>query len=88
MAENDRFYSQDKGNVPLHMRYNFQTKSEHNILVWVAISPHGKTQALFFNNGLAITKEVYQNQCLDCGSMPFISKYYPRGGYVFWPDST
>ena len=70
----------------MNVRYKFQTKFEQKILVWVAISPRGKTKALFFKSGLAITKKIYQKECLDRGLIPFIRKYYPRGDYVFWPD--
>ena len=42
--------------------------------VLVAIYPRGKTKALFLNRGLAMPKEVYQNECLDHGLIPFIRK--------------
>ena len=35
LTGNDRFYSQDKENVPLFISYNFQNKLEQKILVWV-----------------------------------------------------
>jgi hypothetical protein len=68
------------------VKNKFKAKFEEKILVWVAISPRGKSKALFFKSGLAINQSIYKEQCLDKGLLPFIDKYYPRGGYVFWPD--
>ena len=88
LAGNDRFYSDDPQNAPLNVTSKFQTKFEEKVLVWIAISPRGKTKAIFFKSGLAINQHIYRKVCLDQGLIPFIQKYYPRGTYVFWPDLT
>ena len=86
LAGNDRFYSNNLQKTPLNVKNKFKAKFEAKVLVWVAISPRGKSKALFFKSGLAINQTIYKEQCLDKGLLPFIAKYYPRGGYVFWPD--
>jgi hypothetical protein len=86
LSGNDRFYSNNLQKTPFNVRNKFKAKFEQKILVWVAISPRGKSKVLFFKSGLAINQSIYKEQCLDKGLMSFIDEYYPRGGYVFWPD--
>ena len=86
LERNDRFYSNKLQNTLFNARNKFKAKFEEKILVWVAISPRGKSKALFFKSGLAINQSIYKEQCLDKGLVPFIDKYYSRCGYVFWPD--
>jgi hypothetical protein len=76
LAGNDRFYSNNLQKTPLNVKNKFKAKFEEKILVWVAISPRGKSKALFFKSGLAINQSIYKEQCLDKGLLPFIKKYY------------
>ena len=44
------------------------------------------SDAYFVPSGLAIRQDVYLENCIKKHLIPFINKYYPDGGYVFWPD--
>jgi hypothetical protein len=84
---NDRFYSSDIQKTPRDVKYKFKSKHEKKILVCFAISPKGMSEPYFVPSGLAVNQKVYLEECVKKRLIPFINKNYPKGGYVFWPDS-
>ena len=85
MAGNDRFYSDDINKTPDEVKYAHRQKFESKLLVWLAISPKGVTKPFFAPSGMAINQNTYLAILKD-HLEPFIDKFYPTGGYVFWPD--
>ena len=83
---NDSFYSDNVQQTPETVRNKFKSKYEKKIMVWLAISPRGVSAPYFIPSGLAVNQEVYIKECIMKRLEPMIKKYYPDGGYVFWPD--
>lgn len=86
LCGNDRFYSNNLQKTCQDVKNSYKSKFEPKLLVWIAISPRGKSKVVFFKSGLAINKNVYQKECLERRLIPFIKQYYSDGQYVFWPD--
>lgn len=85
MSGNDRFYSDDISKTPDRVKYAYAKKYESKLLVWLAVSPKGVTKPYFSPSGLAIDQHRYL-EIIQKHLEPFINRYYPTGGYVFWPD--
>lgn len=83
---NDCFYSDDINATADRVKYNFHAKFEQKVLVYLCIAPKGICTPYFVPSGLAINQQVYLDNCIKKHLVPFINKYYPKGGYVFWPD--
>jgi transposase len=83
---NDRFYSNDLNVTPDTVMFDFKTKYEQKLLVWLCISPKGVSKPYFIPSGLAVNQEVYLENIIKPYLEPFIEKHYPDGGFVFWPD--
>jgi transposase len=87
LSGNNFFYSSDKNNAPDDVRYKYAEKYEKKVLVWLAISPKGRTKALILKSKMAINKSVYLKKCIKARLMPFLNKKYKNHPkYVFWPD--
>ena len=86
LAGNDRFYSSKKKITPDNVKYKYKTKYEPKMLCWIAISPKGMINPLFFQSGLAINQEVYREKWLKTCLVPFVKRNYRRVKYVFWPN--
>ena len=83
---NDRFYSDDLNMTPDDAKFNFKAKYEKKLLVWLCISPKGVSKPFFVPSGLAVDGEVYLEQFIKKGIVPFIEQHYKKDEYVFWPD--
>ena len=68
------------------MRYKLVEKYEQKLLVWLAISPRGMTQAVFSKSGLAVNQKTYLEKCIKPKLVPFIRENYEKDGFVFWPN--
>ena len=66
--------------------FDFKTKYEKKLLVWLCISPKGVSKPYFLPSGLAVNQEVYLENIIKPYLEPFIEKHYPDGGFEFWPD--
>lgn len=86
LAGNDIFYTDNIQNVPENVRYKKQSKFEKKVMVWVAISSKGMTDAYHVPAGLAINQHVYREECLSKRLLPFLRKKHSRDKFVFWPD--
>ena len=86
LTGNDSYYTSDKDRTPSDVKYIEKAKYEQKVLVWVAISPKGKSQIFMRPSGMAFNQEVYLNECIIKRLTPFIKKHYKQGKYVFWPD--
>ena len=86
IAGNDIFYTNDINSVPDNVRYRKKAKYEKKVLVWMAISPKGVSEALFQQSGLAINQHSYRDECLQKRLLKFVKAHHSEGQYVFWPD--
>lgn len=87
MSGNDRYYTADKSTCPDNVRFKGVAKFPEKILVWITISERGMSKPLFRPwKSVAITKELYIEECLTKRLLPFIHKYHPDFDYIFWPD--
>jgi|LakMenE18May11ns_1017448.scaffolds.fasta_scaffold9790835_1 hypothetical protein len=86
LAGNDLFYTDDPESTPESVKHKHVAKFEEKVLVYVAISPRGISQPIFFRSGLAVNQFVYRDECLKGSLIPFLRKHHSKGGYVFWPD--
>ena len=56
-------------------------------MLWIALSPKGiSTHVLTSGRGMAVNADRYVSNCLEPHLIPFLNRYYPQGGYIFWPD--
>ena len=83
---NSYYYAKSRGDAPDNLRFADTKKYEEKLLVWVAISENGISEAFFQPSGLAINKEIYSNECVVKRLKPFIDSHHLDGNYVFWPD--
>lgn len=86
LAGNDIFYTKDIHSVPENVRYKKMAKFEKKVLVWLAISPKGVSEAHFQQSGLAINQHLYRDECLEKRLYKFIKTHHSEDNYVFWPD--
>lgn len=86
LAGNDIYYTDNIENVPENVRYKKQAKFEKKVLVWLAISPRGMSEAFFVPSGLAINQHVYREECLQKRLLKFVRAHHAEGQFVFWPD--
>jgi hypothetical protein len=75
LSGNDQFYSDNLSKTPDDVKNKHQSRFEEKILVYQAISTHGRSKALFFKSGLAIKQFVYRDKCLKKSLIPFLRKY-------------
>ena len=57
-----------------------------SLVVWAAISSKGRPPLIFIPNGVKIIKEVYVNQILEVGLIPWTDELYPGGDWTFQQD--
>lgn len=86
ISGNDGFYSSNVSSTSAEVKYAKKKKFEQKVLVWVAISPRGISQALIRKSGFAINAQTYLNECIRRRLIPYIQANFQNGQYVFWPD--
>ena len=84
--QHKEYYYEGRQPAPDEVRYKQKGKFEPKVLVWVAISPRGRSRPVIFNSKLNVTAKVYQDKMIRPYLHPFLQEKYPTGGYVFWPD--
>lgn len=83
---NRGYYASDKSTVDPNIKYKRRKKFAPKILVWIAISNKGISDAYFLPKNGSIDANIYINQCILKRLIPFLNNNYPNGGYWFWPD--
>jgi hypothetical protein len=68
------------------VKYKRKTEFPSKLLVWLTISPKGRSRAFIAPSKQCINGEIYSNECIRKRLVPFLKKNYPDGSYVFWPD--
>ena len=63
-------------------------KFEPKVLLWIAGSEKGFSQAYLAPSGIAIDKTVYTKECINKRLTKFIKKYHADNKYLFWLDKT
>jgi hypothetical protein len=82
-----RYFSQLEGeeNVPDNVKYREKSKFGAKLMLWLAISPKGKSGPYFMTCRGAMNSERYIRECLEKRLLPFINQHSQRK-YIFWPD--
>ena len=83
---NRGYYTSDKLTAPPEIRFKMIEKFPPKVLVYLAISSRGISEAHFQESGTAINSDIYIKKCLKSKLLPFIRKYHDDNNYVFWPD--
>lgn len=86
IPSNQYYYATARGDAEEEQKLTFCKKFEAKILVWIAISDRGLSRPFFCPSALAITKEVYADECVAQRLYPFLSEHHSDGNYLFWPD--
>ena len=86
LAGNDVFYTSDINMTADNVKYAKKAKYEQKIMVWIAISPMGTSNAYFVPSKMAVNQKVYLKKCIQERLMPFIRKHHQHTQTVFWPD--
>ena len=82
---NDHFYQHPSISVPDNVKYRETSKFPEKVLVWIAISRKGMSQAFIFKSGNNVSAKVYKKNCLP-KLKKFIQTFHSRCKYIFWPD--
>ena len=83
---NDIFYTDDINKCPSDVKFKKMSKFEQKVLVWIAISPIGKSAPYIIESRLAINQHIYLDECIKKRLIPFVDKHQDKGKIVFWPD--
>lgn len=83
---NDIFYSDNISDTPVDVRYKQKAKFEPKVMLYIAISEKGVSKPWFKPSRVAVTQEVYENQCLKKILIPFLREHHSECDFVFWPD--
>lgn len=84
---NNYYYDSGLQTLSEDIKYRGKMKFEPKILLWMAISSKGHSTPIFrYQNEGAINGQVYRDQCIIKGLIPFIKKYHSESNYLFWPD--
>ncbi len=67
----------------IDVKYRTKSKFSAKVLVWVAISENGRSNAYLAPKNCAIDSKIYSK---EKRLIPFLKKYHAEGRYVFWPD--
>ncbi len=86
MPGNDIYYAKDPKTTSPEVKFKFKKKFEAKVMLYIAVSNNGVSEAYFKPSGLAINQDVYTKECLAKILIPFIRKYHADDAYVFWPD--
>ena len=80
------FYSANKANSPIDVKFRSKKKFEWKVLIWLTLSDKGISQPFISTSkGFAINSDVYVPKYLP-KLFAFIRKYHDQDNYVFWPD--
>jgi len=66
------------------VRFFEKSKFGRKLLVWVAISPLGRSKVYFHESKGAVNSEIYSRECVEKRLKPFLDKH--GNNYIFWPD--
>jgi hypothetical protein len=85
MPGNAFYYATSRGDAPTEMRQSPQKMFEQKVLVWLAISNKGVSEA-FFCHSTTMNKNLYISECIHKRLFPFLLEHHSDGNYLFWPD--
>ena len=83
---NRYFYSTDPSAAPANIRFQQKTKFESKVMVWMAISAKGVSNAYVHRGKQAVDQKIYPKECINRRLLPFVDKYHSNGNILFWPD--
>ena len=84
MPGNAGYYTDDKEKCPENIRFAGKEKFPIKILVWIAVSERWISVPLFRpSTSVAISSDVYINECLKQRLIPFIEKHHKDLNYIF-----
>jgi hypothetical protein len=83
---NNIFYTSNIEQTPANVKFIQKSQYEEKLLVYMIMSEKGVSTPYFIPSGLAVTQEIYLDNCIEKRLIPFINQYHSDGSYVFWPD--
>jgi hypothetical protein len=84
--ENSYYYAEDGQEVPENIKFKSKAKYPIKVMVWLAISAKGRSNALFMKSRGNVNAKVYKTECITKRLMPFIRKFHRDQNFIFWPD--
>jgi hypothetical protein len=82
----NKYFTIDGYEVPKKVKYKYQEKFPPKLLMWLAISPKGRSKPFFMSSGGAVNSKIYKELCIRERLFPFIKKFHFDEKYIFWPD--
>ena len=86
MSGNRHFYSPDQGLTPSDVATYSNKKFEPKVMLWLAISPKGKSRPVLTSGRIKLPQTVlpiyYITRFLNPYLVPFFYEKYPNGGCV------
>ena len=87
MSNSARYYTDDKSKLSDDVSFIKKNNYPKNKLMWEAISNRGMPIAYFRpSKSVAINTEIYINECLQPGLLPFIHKHHSDLNFQFVHD--
>lgn len=83
---NDYYYTTKRKKVKDSVFYKTKEKFPGKVMVWIAMSPKGCSEPFFLPKNKTMNKELFIEECIVKRLVPFIKKYYPNGGFIYWMD--
>lgn len=84
---NRGFYTDNYKETPDDVKFASKKKYPTKIMVWVAISKKGISEAFIIETaGETINQWNHLKECVKKRLQAFINKHHSDGKYVFWPD--
>lgn len=79
------YFEKNDAPVSSEVKYVEHKKFPKKVLLWLAISPNGMSEPVFFESGLAVHGDIYVERCLP-KVQDFIKQKHRGKNVVFWPD--
>ena len=86
LSGNDIFCSNNRNMTVSYIKNYDKAKYEPKLLVWLAISPAGRSDFKIVPTNMPINQQNYLEDCLKKRLLPFIYIYQRGCKYLFWPD--
>jgi len=85
--QNVGFWSKNHSAAPNHVKYKKIKKFPEKVLVWVAISERGISDAYVIRrSSVSIDQNKYLHECVMKRLRKFIREKHSDNNYIFWPD--
>ena len=73
--------------IPGNAKKIMKTQKAASLMVWAAVSLEGRSPLIFIASGVKINRDVYIQEILEAGLIPWTDQQYPDGDWTFQPDA-